>query len=304
MQMPSCERSQVGCSVLGRSVMVTARYLIGGYLIGGCLMSCCVISCCVMSCAGFSGADDVAPGDMTAVGALGVTGASAADWSCLGSPPAAQPSVEGTGNVRYSVLMRSLLGAPLSNVVARVCQAADIACATPLGESRGLSPEGLLTVDVPQGFAGFLEIESDGHLPTVFQLRQPVLRPTVDTQVLQPIPSAAVVMLTSLLNVELVPELGIVSVAVVDCQGVRAPGATFTNNLGGRSFYFADGVPDVMASATDISGLGGFVNVPIRLAEFSAELATDRRLIGTRRVLPRAGWLSVVQVRPPALPYE
>jgi hypothetical protein len=212
--------------------------------------------------------------------------------------------VTATGNVTYSVLLRSLLGAPLSDVVARVCQAADIACDTPLGESRGLSADELLTVDVPLGFAGFLEIEAGGHLPTVFQLRQPVLRATVDTQVLQPIPAAAVTTLTNLLNVEFVPELGIVSVAVVDCQGVRAPGATFTNNVGGRSFYFADGVPNVMASATDISGLGGFLNVPIRLAEFSAELAADRRVIGTRRALPRAGWLTVIQVRPPALPYE
>lgn len=242
---------------------------------------------------------------MSTTSALGAApSASAADWSCLGAPPAAQPSVMGTGNVSYSVLLRSLLGAPLNDVVARVCQAADVACATPLGESRGLSPEELLTVDVPLGFAGFLEIEAAGHLPTVFQLRQPVLRTTVDTQVLQPLPAAALDTLTSLLDVELVRELGIVSVAVVDCQGVRAPGATFTNNLGGRSFYFADGVPDVMASATDISGLGGFLNVPIRLAEFSAELAADRRVIGTRRALPRAGWLTVIQVRPPALPYE
>lgn len=242
---------------------------------------------------------------MTATGGLAAAASeSAADWSCLGSPPATQPAVTETGNVRYSVLLRSLLGAPLNNVVARVCQAADITCATPLSESRGLSAEELLTVDVPLGFAGFLEIQSDGHLPTLFQLRQPVLRDTVDTQVLQPIPAAAVTMLTTLLNVETVPELGIVSVAVIDCQGVRAPGARFTNNLGGRGFYFADGVPTVMASATDISGLGGFVNVPIRLTEFTAELAADGRLIGTRRALPRAGWLTVIQVRPPALPYE
>jgi hypothetical protein len=30
----------------------------------------------------------------------------------------------------------------------------------------------------------------------------------------------------------------------------------------------------------------------------------DGRLIGTRNVLPRAGWLTVVQVRPSALPFE
>jgi hypothetical protein len=248
-------------------------------------------------CSGFDGAGDIAPGDiapgdMMAAGALGTTvSQSAADWSCLGAPPAAPPSVTGAGNVRYSVLLRSLLGVPLNNVVARACQAADLSCATPVGTGQGLNGE-FLSVDVPLGFAGFLEIQADGHMPTM------------DTQPLQPIPTAAVGQLTQALNVEAVPELAILSVAVVDCREQRAPGASFSNNLGGRSFYFADGVPNVEASATDISGLGGFINVPVRLVEVTAELEADGRLIGTRNVLPRASWLTVVQVRPPAAPFD
>lgn len=276
-----------------------------------------LVAASVAACSGFGGADDVASNELegnelesneregndVTASALGTT-SSAADWSCLGGPPAAAPAVTGAGNVTYSVLLRSLLGVPLSGVLARVCQSADLDCATPLGEFRGLTPESLLAVNVPLGFAGFLEIEADGHLPTMFQLRKPVLRDTVDTQPLQPLPIAAVGTLTGALNVEAVPELAIVSVAVVDCREQRAPGASFSNNLGGRGFYFSDGVPSVTASSTDISGLGGFINVPIRLVEITAELEADGRVIGVRNVLPRAGWLNVVQVRPPAAPYD
>jgi hypothetical protein len=87
------------------------------------------------------------------------------------------------------------------------------------------------------------------------------LRDTVDTQPLQPIPVAGLAQLSGLLNIETVPALGLGSVAAIDCRGQRAPGAAFSNNLGGRR-------------------------------------------IGTRNVLPRAGWLTVVRVRPSALPFD
>jgi hypothetical protein len=271
------------------------------------------VACALLSCSGFGGADDALPTEMTGmsplrgsggVGGATTTSAAAADWSCLGGPPASTPAVTGAGNVSYAVLLRSLFGAPLNNVVARVCQAADLACATPLGEFRGITAESLLAVQVPVAFAGFLEVQVDGHVPTLFQMRVPVLRDTVDTQPLQPIPTAGVAQLSGLLNIEAVPELGLVSVAAIDCRGQRAPGAAFNNNLGGRGFYFADGVPSLTASSTDILGLGGFINMPIRLVEITAEVEADGRLIGTRNVLPRAGWLTVVQVRPSALPFE
>jgi hypothetical protein len=59
-----------------------------------------------------------------------------------------------------------------------------------------------------------------------------------------------------------------------------------------------------MSTSTDIQGLGGFVNVPQRLVEVSAHVAADGRLIGTRTLYPRPGWVVGVALAPPALPLE
>jgi hypothetical protein len=262
------------------------------------------------ACSGFGGADDVAPSaEANGLGAAGAgmaaaSNPAAADWSCLGDAAAAIPSAPGTGTATYSVPVRSLFGAPVTNVSTRVCLPVDLTCATPLSEVSGLDPQGLLVVQVPVGFSGYLEVQVDAHVPTLFHMRKPVLRDMLDLQPVTPIPTAGLLQLAGLLNTEVVPELGVIALAVVDCQGSRAPGAAFSNNLGGRVFYFIDGVPNVSASATDIQGLGGFANVPTRLLEVSAQLDTNGQIIGTRTLLPRAGWINSVQVRPPALAFD
>lgn len=245
-------------------------------------------------------AEDVAEG----AGAPEASNPAAADWSCLGAPPAATPGINGTGRVRYSAPIRNLFGVQPGNFVVRACEAADLSCASPVFEAQGLTPEGLMEVQVPIGFAGFLEMQADGQAPGVFYMRQPVYRDTVDLQPILTIPAAGIPQLAGLLNLELVPDLALLFIAVVDCRGERAPGVAFGNSLGGREFYFADGLPNVTVDATDIQGQGGFVNVPPRLLEVSAELAVDGRPIGTRIVLPRVGWIVGVTVRPPALPLE
>jgi len=159
-------------------------------------------------------------------------------------------------------------------------------------------------VQVPAGFNGFLEVSAAEHMPTVLYMRRPVVRDMVDDVPLFPIPVAGVPQIAALFDAEVVPELGLMTVGVVDCRWNRVAGAVVSNNLGGRTFYFIDGLPNAAASATDSQGIGGFINVPIRLVEVSAQVATDGRLIGTRSVLPRAGWITGVQVRPAALPLD
>ena len=206
--------------------------------------------------------------------------------------------------VSYSVPVRSLFGAPLDNVTTRICLNADPMCSTPLSTQKGLTPEGVLVIRVPAGFNGFLEIEADGHLPYVGYMRRPVVRDLVDDDPLLTIPIAGVAQLAALYNLDVVPELGLLGLAVVDCRWSRVAGVTFSNNLGGRVYYFADGLPNVMASETDSQGYGGFFNVPVRPVEVGAQVAADGRMIGTRTVVPRPGWLMTVQVRPTSLPLD
>ena len=264
------------------------------------------------ACSGFGGASDRLPETFSSIEQLRDGGidsnssqnAAAADWSCLNDPPAFSPNVPGTEIVSYSLPVRSLFGAKLENLKAKVCLPADPLCSTPIGTVSGLTPEGLLVIQVPAGFNGFLEVTADAHVPYVFYMRRPVVRDLVDDVPLFPIPVAGVTQIAALFNTEVVPELGLMTVAVVDCRWNRVPGATVSNNLGGRTFYFIDGLPNAAASATDSQGVGGFVNVPIRVVEVSAQVAADGRLIGTRSLVPRAGWLTGVQIRPAALSLE
>ena len=276
----------------------------------------CTLSC---ACSGFGGAGDQllsAPATeeevLSAMGAAGSMAATAgaadnpaaADWSCLGAAPAAPPAITGTGQVRYSVGLRSMLGLPITDLLVRACAPADLECASPLSEVRGLNPEGRLEVAVPVGFAGFLEIEPEGHARSVLHMRQAVFHDTVDLEPILAIPAAAVAQLAGLLNIELIPDLSLMLVSVVDCRGQRAPGVTLANNVGGKEFYLANGLPNVMVDTTDFEGLGGFVNVPLRLVEVSATVEADGRAIGSRSILPRAGWIMGLNIRPPALPLE
>jgi hypothetical protein len=271
----------------------------------------------LLACSEFDGGADRAPLESGSVEPLNTSNSAfsmdaamregpstGADWSCLGAPPASVPTVPVTENVSYSLPIRSLLGAPISNASAKVCLPADLACAMPLSEVRGLAADDTLVVQVPRGFNGFLELLVAGHVPMVFQMRRPVLRDTVDSLPLQPIPTAGLAQLAGLLNVEIVSELGFLGVTVVDCKGARAPGVVLSNNLGGRLFYFIDGVPSTSAPATAFTGSGGFANVPTRLVEVAASLASDGRQVGTKTVLPRVGWITVVEVHPAALPLE
>ncbi|MEO8181176.1 MAG: hypothetical protein ABI895_20250 [Deltaproteobacteria bacterium] len=276
----------------------------GGWL-GGAAGLCGVLT----ACSGFGGANDRLPERF--VGGLGSGGAggsgadsAGSDWSCLDEPAAVTPSLSRTGNVSYSVGVSSLFGAPITNLVARACLPADPACATPISETRGLTPEGRLVVQVPVGYDGFLEVTEDGHVPAVTYMRKPVLNDTFDAIPLQPIPTAGVLQLAGLLKVEIVPDLAIVTVQIADCNDERGSGISFTNNLGGLGFYFVDGLPSVTASATDPQGLGGFANVPIRLVEVSAKVGVEGPTIDTRTVLPRVGWITNVGLRPPAAPLD
>jgi hypothetical protein len=133
-------------------------------------------------------------------------------------------------------------------------------------------------------------------------VREPVLRNTVDAQPLQPLPSAAVAMLMGALEAEAVAERAIVSVAVVDCREQRAPGASFSNHLGGRGFYFSDGLPQHPPRTSPAWAASSMC--PSVWWRSRRRLETDGRVIGKRNVLPRAGWLTSVQVRPPAAPFE
>lgn len=277
---------------------------------GGIVISAVAAAC--SACSGFGGANDRLPETFSGAEQAREGGfdsstsmnAAAADLSCLNDPPTPSPALPGTEMVSYSLPVRSLFGAPLENLVARVCLPADPTCATPISIVNGLTPTGLLVLHVPAGFYGFLEVIADGHLPVVFYMRRPVVQDTVDDLPLSPIPSAGVPQIAALFNVDVVPELGLIAALAVDCRWNSIAGATFSNNLGGRTYYFADGLPNATASATDAEGLGGFFNVPIRPVEISAQLAADGRVIGTRTIVPRPGWLMAVLMRPASLPVE
>ena len=264
------------------------------------------------ACSGFDGAGDRLPETSSSAQQVSEGGfasntsvsTAAADLSCLNDPPASSPNVPATEMVSYSLPVRSLFGAPLENLVARVCLPADPMCSTPISIVKGLTPNGLLVIQVPAGFNGFLEVLADGHVPVVFYMRRPVVRDTVDELPLSPIPTAGVPQIAALFNAEVLPELGLIAALVVDCRWNSVAGATISNNLGGRTFYFANGLPSGAALATDSDGIGGFINVPIRPMELSGQLAADGRVIGTRTIVPRPGWLMAVLLRPASLPVD
>jgi len=94
---------------------------------------------------------------------------------------------------------------------------------------------------------------------------------------------------------------GVVVVLAQDCFGAPADGIGFQiTNQGASShaFYFQAGAPSQTAAATDMSGIGGFDNVPPGMHSLTTVRRQDGRTVGVVNLTVRAGAISYSLVGP------
>jgi hypothetical protein len=252
-------------------------------------------------CSSFDGGSDVlaAPPLMTSEQMT-----PGADWSCLADrAPAAVPVAPGPGRIVYSVQMLDLTTrrAP-SGLLARACILTDVECAQPVSGWVPIDPQGWLDIPLPQGFFGYLEIMGDNTVPGTFYPGEALEQSTTLNYPGLSLDADSLEALTDVLGLAVDPSQGQLAVRAFDCDGSTAPDVVLSKVGAGQRWYFAGGLPSVTATRSGDDGFGGFVNVPPGVASVDAQTLAGQSIGGTRSVVVRAGWFSVMFVRPPGAP--
>lgn len=218
-------------------------------------------------------------------------------WACLDNPPA-QMSLPGPFNVQLHLVDMALLSS-LPDVRVKVCRTLDVDCQNPV-DSTVSDGDGNVTVSVPAMFRGYVALDGEGLMPTMYFFSPPIQKDQNigDVQMGAPFVGMG---LSSQAGLKLDPERGIVLMSAYDCMQTAAAGITFSSvDADGETtpFYAIDTAPSITATATDRDGFGGFINAKAGALSIDGTRSADGRNIGTVSVLVKAGGLTVTRISP------
>lgn len=225
------------------------------------------------------------------------------EWSCLNRTvePPTVPTFSGTvPRVVFSIQVVDLsTGQIYPDAQVRACGLADVNCDAPVTDLLSVDAEGWVDVPLFQNFTGFLEITSPETVPYLFYLTEPLAPTSTIEYPLAVVSLASLGPLVQLVGVDPQPGTGVIAVRVFNCTGDTTSGASLTTQSRGVPWYFVDGLPTGMGSATGAEGIAGYVNVPPGLAVVEVRAPDGTMVAGPQSLVVRANWLSAVYVKPP-----
>lgn len=218
-------------------------------------------------------------------------------WSCLGH--VVWPT-SGSGTVTATLTTTDLITSqPVPGVPARVCRKLDTTCAEPVLTDLVSDDAGQLSITVPQGFDGYVELSAAGAMRGSYFFNPPL---TSDRQ----IPAVPILQATelttfaSLAGANLMAERGQLMVGAHSCLGQPTEGVRFSSVEGDDAtvaFYMIKTIPSTKQSETDGSGWGGLLNLLPGSVTLTGQLATGQT-IGTLSVFARAGEVTYTAMVP------
>jgi hypothetical protein len=197
-------------------------------------------------------------------------------WGCLGD--VTEPTPDPSKTVTFNIKLELVDLTPVTQVTVDVCDKLDIGCVgTNPADPKGLTPGSDGTLQIQQGFDGFVRVtstlaETDPPDPQrVMSSRVYVGRPIVtppDTKAVQLLRRIDFNQLIPLSGTTADPTRGTAILLGVDCQGKSASGVRFeTASADSQSveFYLINQAPTTppTATSTDADGFGGFFNLPV-----------------------------------------
>jgi hypothetical protein len=229
------------------------------------------------------------------------------DWSCVGNM---MPTMPVKTQVQLTVPVNDLIHPEVSvidSVVMRACRKLDVACAMPISNTIHPDGTGSAVFTVPGGFDGYIEVNPavnpPAYIPTLIFVSAPLVDDTTLTR-------SGLLSTTELPGLALStgatidPTLGAVFFQAADCNRMPVPGIVGMLDQEGpdtKRFFVVNGLPTQTANATDPSGDGGWVNVPIGVRSVSGTRMADGLFIGTVSVLIRQGTFSYSLLAPQPL---
>ncbi len=229
-------------------------------------------------------------------------------WACLGS--VTEPEPDPTKTVSFPIgLVYAIGGAPISSdAVIDVCDKLDVNCT---GDDpkypKGINPgaDGVVQVEVPEGFDGFVRITDPGIVDSRVYVGRPLIEPpTVEQiQLLKPMEYTG---LASLAMSEADPTRGSMIALAIDCNREAVSGVSFdvpSADDVAVPFYLINQAPVLPpnAIATDKDGFGGYFNLLPGGPVVKAFRAADDAYIGESSFQILANTISYVLVGPTPL---
>jgi hypothetical protein len=219
-------------------------------------------------------------------GAGGAGGASDPAWGCLDQPQ--PPSGPGPYSVRIRVV-EVANSIPVQGAEVALCRRISPECATP--DARSLTDDdGQAAFEVAGGGSSFVRIITKNHpalppeqqlLPAYYFFNPPIASDlNVNVSMMT---SRLQQMFNRLVEVQQLPDRGMILVNALDCRGLPAPGVVFRSDRADElatPFYVEGGVPIRSRSSTNSNGFGGLVNVPAGITMVSGEIAASGRTLG------------------------
>lgn len=225
-------------------------------------------------------------------------------WSCLAQAGElrATPVFSGAApRVVYSIQVIDLSSGQIyPDATVRACGLTDVNCEAPVSDTLPVDSQGWVDIPLFRDFVGYLEITSPQTVPSMFYLTEPVLPQATTEFPLTMVSRASIGPLTQLVGVQPEPGTGIFATRSFDCEGNTASGVTLISEADGVPWYFVDGLPSRMASATSADGVAGLVNVPPGLVLVETFAPGGASIAGRQSLVVRPNWLSTAFMRPPA----
>jgi hypothetical protein len=194
---------------------------------------------------------------------------------------------------------------PLGGVTAQLCKKLDVTCENPIGATIVSDDNGGVTMPIEAAFDGYVLMRDPKIAPALYFLTAPASGdldlPTVPLAT----PFQANGIVLSAGGNTWMPDRGIVLLNAFDCLG--QPAANLTYSIGGTIdpatfiFYLVGSYPTTNSTATDYTGYGGLVNVPVGVSTIAATLNPGGHKVSTTSILVRAGFVSYSSVTPNSL---
>jgi hypothetical protein len=222
-------------------------------------------------------------------------------WSCADHAPLVAPS-----QTKVSIdftMFDAVEMSPVSGARASLCGKLDLECKMP--QATVTSDElGAILFEVPPLFDGYALITGEDKRGGDYDPTMMFLPPTLESQSLGAFPltsQLATAGLAASLGTPIEPGTGRVLTTIVGCDRQTASGVSLAGENMGESavrFYAVDGFPTFSATATDVSGFAGFVNVAPGSITLNAALEEDQHRVGRVALFVRPGHISIRRIQP------
>ena len=215
-------------------------------------------------------------------------------WACVDDPPIVedpQAAIEAPFALLNVATMQVEPGVHVS-----LCGTLDLACRNPLAVFDS-DEAGNALVQLPEGFTGYLVLESDAIMPQVFFPDLPIVEGEALGMAFVN-PAGALGDLATILGEPEEPGRGLAVVMVNDCLLQPAMGTTveFSGDTAGTLPYYAlDGIPSPDATVVDATGVAGLFNVPP--GTLGVTVKAGAKTLGSVSLIIRDGYMSFAPIQ-------